>query len=397
VAAPPSSAGARRALALATAAYVLGMTAHTTFIFYLAPVGLRVAGVLGRDAWVFSGTAVATMLAVLPAGRLADALPRRRVLRVGLGLLALSYAPLLVAPTFPGILLATAFSGTGLAFLFVSFTSYVADLLSRGEVSSAYGVSGALAILAGALGPFVGSLLFRAAPDELLALRLNAALFGAGALAGLLLTFLLPAVRAPGKAREAGKDGSDARAALPVVWMYLLMGAGYGMMLPYFAVYFLDALRLSPGTWGLLLAASTLAGAVGSVAAGRLGRGHPHLTLLGGQAVHAFACLAFLLPAGAALLGLAYVVRNLFATGVAPVANALLAVRARPAGRARAQAYASLAWNLGWALGAVAGGVLLGVLGGALFPLAALLGLAGAALGVLALRRGAARPAAPPA
>jgi predicted MFS family arabinose efflux permease len=131
---------------------------------------------------------------------------------------------------------------------------------------------------------------------------------------------------------------------------------------------------------------------VGSVAAGRLGRASPHLTLLGSQALHALACLAFLLPVGAGALGAAYVVRNAFATGVAPVANALLAHRARPAGRARAQAYASLAWNLGWATGAAAGGILLGHLAGALFPLAALLGVAGSALGILALTRGAASP-----
>lgn len=395
--AAPVPGGARRALALSTAAYVLGMTAHTTFIFYLAPVALRAAGVLGRDAWVFSGTAVATMLAVLPAGRLADAHPRRRVLRAGLALLAASYAALLLVPGFPGVLLATACSGSGLAFLSVSFTSYVADLLSRGEVSSAYGVSSALAIVANALGPFLGSLVFRAAPAEALALRLNALLFGMGALAGVLLTFALPSARAPaadGPRAEAG-GWEDARAALPVVLMYVLMGAGYGMSLPYFSVFFLDELGLAPSAWGLVLAAATLAGAAGSVAAGRMGRGRPLGTLLGSQGLHVAACLAFLFPWGALALGLAYVARHLFAAGAAPIANALLATRARPEGRARAQAYASLAWNLGWTLGAAAGGLLLARMGGALFPLGALLGVAGCALAALVLTRDAARPASP--
>ena len=379
---------ARRALALATAAYVLGMTAHTTFIFYLAPVALRAADAAGRDAWVFSGTAVATMLAVLPAGRLSDVHPRRRMLRVGMGLLALSYVPLLGPPSLSGVLLATGLTGTGLAFLFVSFTSYVADLLTHAEASSAYGVSGALAILASAAGPFLASLVFRAAPDPVDAIHVNAALFGAGALVGLALTFALPSARAtagPGETADAWQG--DARAAAPFVLLYVLMGAGYGMMLPYFAVYFLDDVRLAPETWGLLLAASTVAGALGSVAAGRMGRGRPHLTVVGSQLLHALACLAFLAPLSGLVLGVVYVVRNLFATSVAPVANALLMARARPAARGRAQAYASLAWNLGWAGGAAVGGVLLGRLGGALFPFAALLGLAGAGLAALALRR----------
>ena len=387
--APAGETKGRRALHLATAAYVLGMTAHTTFVFYLAPVALRAAEVSGRDAWVFAGTAVATMLAVLPAGRLSDAYPRRRMLRLGLGLLALSYVPLLGAPTLFGILLSTGLTGTGLAFLFVTFTSYVADLLSRADVSSAYGVSGALAILASAVGPFLASLVFRAAPTELVAIQLNAALFGAGALVGVLLTFGLPTARIP-QARDDVQR--DARAAMPFVLLYVLMGAGYGMTLPYFAVYFLDHLHVRADTWGLLLAGSTLAGALGSIAAGRLGRGRPYLTVLGSQAVHAVASLAFALPLGALVLGAAYVGRNLFATSVAPVANALLMGRARPEGRARAQAFASLAWNVGWAAGAAAGGVLLARVGGLLFPLGALLGVAGALVGVLLLRRAEAVP-----
>lgn len=387
----------RRAFALATAAYVLGMTAHTTFIFYLAPVALRAGGVAGRDAWVFSGTALATILAVLPAGRLADAWPRRRVLRIGMGLLALSYAPLLLDPTFGGVLLATALTGTGLAFLFVSFTSYVADLLAQREASGAFGVSGALAILASALGPFAASLVFRASPGELAALKVNAVLFGLAALAGALVTLRLPqAPRLVTGAARGGKAPGALQAAGPIVLLYLLMGAGYGMMLPYYAVYFLDHVRLDNEQWGYLLAAATVAGALGSVVAGRLGRRDPHATMVGTQLVHAALNLAFAFPLAAWLLGAAYVARNLAATGVAPIANALLMARAGEATRGRAQAVASLAWNVGWAAGAAGGGLLLARYGGLVFPLAALLGLAGAVLSVAQLRR-ARLPAPPPA
>lgn len=391
----------RRAFALATAAYVLGMTAHTTFIFYLAPVALRAGEVAGRDAWVFSGTALATVLAVLPAGRLADAWPRRRVLRIGMALLALSYAPLLVDPTLGGILLATALTGTGLAFLFVSFTSYVADLLAQSEASGAFGLSGALAILASALGPFAASLVFRVMPDDLVAIKANALLFGLAAALGALVTLLLPrAPRTRANATtlappDASAPGREAlRAALPIGVLYVLMGAGYGMMLPYYAVYFLDHVRLGSEEWGYLLAAATVAGALGSIVAGRLGRRAPHATMLGTQGAHVALNLAFAFPLAGWLLGAAYVARNLPATGVAPIANALLMGRAGAGTRGRAQAYASLAWNVGWTLGAAAGGILLARLGGLLFPLAALMGLAGTLLAVLQLRR--ARSPAPP-
>lgn len=400
VAAEPASGGAgmtegevRRALRVATAAYVLGWSAHTTFVFFLAPVALRAAGAGGYDAWVFSGTAIATMLVVLPAGWLADKHPRRRILRVSLGLFALSYVPLLGPPTLGGVLLATAFTGTGLAFLFVSFTSYVADLLSQKEASNAYGTSSALAILAGALGPFLASLVFRVAPTEVMALHANALLFAVGALAGVLLTLTLPHARLPPTAASAAAPpaaSTDFRAALPVVLLYLLMGAGYGMMLPYFAVYFLDHVRLAPATWGLLLAAATLMGALGSVLAGRLGNRWPLGTIVGSQVFHVLGAAAFLLPLGGLALGLVYVARNVAATAVAPVASAITMARARPAARARSQGYASLAWNVGWAIGAAAGGVLLLRLGGALFPLAALLGLAGALVLAVLMRGGAA-------
>lgn len=379
----------RRALRRATAAYVLGTMAHITFIFYLAPIALRSAGIVGRDAWVFSGTAVAMMLTVLPAGWLADRFPRRAVLRAGLAFLGLSYVPLLVPVSFPGILLSTALTGIGLALLFVSFNAYVADLLARAQVSVAFGTTGALSILASALGPFVAALVFRFAPGEAIALRANAALFVLGALVGILLTFGLPKARHDGAgaspAQEAGWRG-DARTVAPIALLYVLMGAGYGMILPYFVVFFLDHVGLADDVWGLVLAAATLASALGSLLAGRLGRERPATVAVASQALHAgFAC-AFLLPLAAPLLAAAYVTRHFLSTGVAPIVNAVLMARVRPEARARAQGFASFAWNAGWSCGAAAGGILLARLGGAVFALGAGLALAGVSAGFFLLR-----------
>lgn len=378
----------RRALRRATAAYVLGTSAHATFIFYLAPIALRSAGLGGLDAWIFSGIAVAMGVAVFPAGWLADRHPRRKVLRAGLAFLGVSYAPLLLPVTFMGVLFATALNGVGLALLFVSFNAYVADLLARSKVSVAFGATGALAILASAAGPFLAALAFRLAPSEAVALRADAALFGLGTVAGIALTFFLPAARA-GRP-EAGDGASlgwrgDARIVAPMSLLYLLMGTGYGLTLPYFAVYFLDHLRVAPEAWGVFLGAATIAGAAGSFLGGRLGAGRPGLVALVGQAFHTLVSLLFLLPLAAPVLGAVYVGRHLLSTGVAPIVNAQLS-RVRPEARARAQGVASVTWNAGWACGAAAGGVLLARLDGALFPLGAGLALAGVAAGFMALR-----------
>src|SRR5436309_497635 len=101
-----------------------------TFAYYLAPIALREIGVRDHAAWVFSGLAVAMMLTVLPAGWLADRVPRRRVFAAGLVLQALVMVPLLIQPTLSGILLGTALTGIGLGLSLVSFNSYVADLLA---------------------------------------------------------------------------------------------------------------------------------------------------------------------------------------------------------------------------------------------------------------------------
>lgn len=389
------AAEVRRALVRSTAAYVLGTIAHATFIFYLAPIALRTAGLGGYDAWVFSGVALAMALGVLPAGALADRHPRRKILRGGLALLALSYAPLLVPVTLAGVLVATALSGLGLALLFVSFNAYVGDLLARAEVSAAFGTTSALAILASAAGPFLAAAPFRFAASDAAALRFDAALFGLLALAATALTFSLPAARLPAESdeREAAKGWrGDARIVGPMAALYLLMGVGYGMTLPYFAVFFLDHLALPPGAWGVVLGLATLAGAAGSYLAGRLGHDRPATVAVGTQALHAVASTAFLLPLAAPALAAAYVGRHFLSTGVAPVVNATLA-RVRPASRARAQGFASLAWNAGWAAGAAAGGVILARSGGAVFPLGATLALVGVAAGFVLLRRAERRSA----
>lgn len=375
----------RRALLLATGAYVVGQSAHTTFMYYLVPLALRAGGILGKDAYFFAGTAVAMGALVVPAGRLADRVPRRRVLRAGLILLGLAYAALLPAPSVLAIMAGTALTGAGLALLFVSFTSYVADLLASSERGAAYGRTSALSILAGASGPFLAALVVGQVGDGLPGIRACALLFGAMTLAAVALTWGLPSARA--KPRVGPRVRPDRRAILPIMALYLLMGVGYGMTLPYFAVYFLDHARFTAVSWGYLLAFGTAVSAAGSFVAGRLAaRVRPALIAVGGQVGLLGASLLFVLPLPAAAQAGAYLARSSFAATTSPVVSTVLMERVAEDVRAESTGYSSLAWNVGWVVGASAGSVFLASVSGAVFPLGALLAVAGVVVGVRLLR-----------
>ena len=378
---------ATRDLAIATAANVLGLAAHSTYMYYLAPIALRQGG-HDADALIFSLVAVAMGTAVVPAGRLADRVPRRYVLRVGLALLGLAYVGVIVGSR-EAVVLGTIASGVGLAFLFVSFQSYVADLLQGAARGVAYGRAGAIAVLAAASGPFLAALVFRLVPDARLALQVNGLVFSFLAYGAILLTLALPSARAPPATREERGHWRDAaRAAAPAAVVYVFMGAGYGMTAPYFTVFFLDRVRLAPESWGYLLGLGTVMSALGSFAAGELAhRAAPmRLALLGMVGLLA-SSLLFVLPVATLFLAVGFLGRSLFSTTVAPGLSSVTMSRVVAPRRAEAQAYVSLAWNTGWSVGGATGALILARIGGGLFPLGAALALLGVLAGMLALSR----------
>lgn len=381
----------RATLVVATLAYVLGITAQNTYLFFVAPIAIAQRGASSWGPLVFAGSALATMLAVVPAGKLADRHPRRRVMRAGLTLLGLAYVPVLLdtGGGARGEVIASLLSGTGLALLTVSFNSYVADLLAASDMSSAYGRAGAVAILGSASGPFVGALVFHLAPKPSLGLLACCVLFALVGFAGALLSLALPT-----QARLVPDDimaqGTTARRSpvLAVSFFYVFVGASFGLTMPYFAQYFLGPLALSAEAWGYLLAAGTVASASAFLVAGATGRRFSASPiLLGGQALGALVALAFLFPVAAPVLGAAYVARTFVVNGFSPLVNALLMSRVSPSGRGVAQGWASFAWNAGWAAGALVGGSLLARWGGGTFVAGGALGLLGALVGVTLLRK----------
>lgn len=375
----------RRPLLAATAAYVVGQSAHVTFMYDLVPLALRAGGLAGREAWLFSGVAVAMGLTVVPAGWLADRVPRRRVLRAGVALLALAYAALLVPASMGALLAGTAASGIGLGLLFVSFQSYVADLLVGPERGAAYGKSAAFGVLAGAAGPFLASLVYGRMGGGVAGVHAAAALFAVITAAALALTWGLPT--APRRPVARADARVDLRAISPVMVLYLLVGAGYGMTNPYFAVYFLDHVGIGGEAWGYALAAGTALGAAGSWLAGQGAQRRGITVALVGQSGVLLASASMLLPLGTAALLAGYLVRSLALSTNAPVVSVTLMERVGESTRAQAHGWSSLAWNAGWAVGGAVGGMALAGLGVASFLVGAAVSFLGVALGTWLLRQ----------
>jgi len=135
-----------------------------------------------------------TMLAKPLSGRLSDRLGRKRMILVGLFLVAASlpiiaqvHAPLLLA-------LLSAILGLGVAIVTTSTTALVADLVRAGQMGSAMGVFGTIWDSGEAVGPVLAGILVAQAGYGVA--------FGAIA-AGLALVALLFALAVPDPERAA--------------------------------------------------------------------------------------------------------------------------------------------------------------------------------------------------
>lgn len=374
-----------RAVPVASVAYVIGWAAHMTLPYYLAPIALREGGNTTLEPWVFAAVSIASLLAVAQAGRLADSYPRRRVMRAGLALLAVSFVPLLVQPRgLVPALLGASLSGAGLATMIVSFNSYVADMVAGPSRSKAYGSIGAFSTLAGAVGPFAAAGIFRVIEHDQTAIRAAAAIFCVACVAAIILTLTLPP--APTRERSPGAGvfatwRAESRHIKPVAIFYAMLGIGYGMTFPYFAVYFFDTLHTPYATWGVLLGVATVASALGAFAGGRLVARYSMSTIvLSSQTLLLASMIIFVLPLPFVFFALGYVGRNVVSNMIGPILNSSMMGRVATEHRARTQAWMTFSWNVGWTVGSLAGGVVLARWGGWLFPLGGVIGFVSAAI-----------------
>lgn len=376
-------------LRFALSAYLLAVIAQTTFIYFLAPLALLRSGSVASAALVFGASAAATILAVVPAGRYCDHRPRREGLRLAFIMIGMGYAAFIIAPLSLWAQLVTAgFVGAGLSVGAISFNSYVADLLAEEGRGRAYGRSGAASVLASAAGPFVAAAVVGVFPDPVDDLRVAALIVLVGQIAAFVLTMRLHSVRTHETPTAFNPNPPGEAALRAIVVLNLLTGLGIGLTAPYYAVHFLSGLELSGDAWGYLLAAATVAGAIGVFLAGRFADTlSARSIVVGGQGLHLVAALAFLAPGPVFLLMAAYVARTLFANAVAPVTHTVLMSRTAAAVRGRNMGWTSLALNLGWGAGAVVGGLVYPLLGGRIFPIGAAFAVSGAVAGFAVLER----------
>ncbi|HVL47932.1 MAG TPA: MFS transporter [Candidatus Thermoplasmatota archaeon] len=360
-------------LVTATAAYVLGLAAQSTLLFFLVPAATRAVGGSDLDGAAFVLTALASAVVSVPAGRLADRTARRPVMRAGHLAVFLGLALLALAPSHGAILAATVLGGAGVGAFHVAFMSYVADVvIARGEknrLPAAYGATGALAIAACALAPFGAAGLVGTATDPVAGVRIVAGALAAAALAAALLTCLLPTARLTGSARRGPLAGSAPHALL-----FAAVGFPMGAIGAWSGPHLLDGHGASAAVWGLVLGVATAASAPGSVVAGRLARiASPRAVLVASNAATAVSVALFGLAGGLAEAAVLLVARHFLAAIAGPAMNALVADSGAETERAGAIGAAAASWHLAWAGGALAGGLLMPVFGGAVFVASAII------------------------
>ncbi|WP_372016585.1 MFS transporter [Tistrella mobilis] len=156
--------------------------------------------------WVVLAYLLAVTVAIVGAGRLGDALGRRRVLSAGLVLFALASAASALAPSFDLLIAGRALQGLGAAVLMALTLALVRETVTAERTGAAMGLLGTTSAIGTALGPSMGGLLIAAAGWRAVFIVLVPA-----ALAALLLIRRgLPAAPAPGPAAPtAPRPGLD--------------------------------------------------------------------------------------------------------------------------------------------------------------------------------------------
>lgn len=146
--------------------------------------------------WVVLAYLLAVTVAIVGAGRLGDALGRRRVLSAGLVLFALASAASALAPSFDLLIAGRALQGLGAAVLMALTLALVRETVAAERTGAAMGLLGTTSAIGTALGPSMGGLLIAAAGWRAVFIVLVPA-----ALAALLLIRRgLPAAPSPGPA-----------------------------------------------------------------------------------------------------------------------------------------------------------------------------------------------------
>jgi EmrB/QacA subfamily drug resistance transporter len=170
--------------------------------------------------WVVSGYALAFALVLVPAGRLGDAVGRRRIFLWALAGFVLCSAGAGAAPTIAWLVVARIVQGTCAGFLAPQNSALIQQMFRGAERGRAFGLFGATVGISSALGPIVGGLILALAHGDQGWRWIFYVNVPVGAVALLLGIRLLPRV-APGRRERLDLPGTA------------LLGTGVlGLMLP---------------------------------------------------------------------------------------------------------------------------------------------------------------------
>lgn len=237
-----------RALSVTLAAGFMGLLDVSIVAVALPSMEASLGASPSGVQWVVSGYALTFGLALVPAGRLGDALGRRRMFLISLAAFVLTSALCGAAPSLFWLIVARLVQGLAAGTLGPQNSGLIQELFRGDERGQAFGMFGATVGLSTAVGPIVGGLIL--------------ALFGEGSgwrwifyvnvpiglVALVLATRLLPRDR-PDKA------AAPLRRRLDLVGTALL---GLGVLAVMYPL--LDYDRIGEVWWLLLVAAGLLAG-----------------------------------------------------------------------------------------------------------------------------------------
>lgn len=112
--------------------------------------------------WVVLAYLLAVTTLVVSAGRLGDALGRRRLLLAGLGLFTVASALCSLAPTLGWLIAARALQGLGAAVMMALTLAFVGEMVPKAQTGRAMGLLGTMSAVGTALGPSLGGVLIAA-------------------------------------------------------------------------------------------------------------------------------------------------------------------------------------------------------------------------------------------
>jgi MFS family permease len=267
------------------------------------------------------------------------------------------------------LLLLSAISGVGLAYLFTATMPFIIAWTRRHQRQYVSTLAFSVVALSTTLGSLLGGFLPGLIPGErLLAFRWTLVAGTAIAALGLIPMFRMGAARAghglpdPTAAREASDPHERRRVRRDMAVFVLvggLMAIGAGMVIPFYNVY-LTTLGADATTVGYVYAigglSAALIGLLAPAVSRRLG------SLWGVAAVRLSVIpfyLALIVAPGLPLAAVAHIVRQTSISMAWPIDSTFIAEVLPPRARSRVFGLRSAAWNLGYSAASLVAGILI--------------------------------------